>query len=187
MLQEVQLIGGNGTGLHDDLDMQHSNRCGRWSPRELHGSCIEMADGNCYDLQFHEGNSHGSGVLIASDGSSYGGQWVNGQMHGKGRCFWGNGTEYVGRHKEGKRQGRGLYTWPDGHTFEGEFKNNVIHGFGVQRCEDGKITHCGLWNDGEHVESRPVPVSKLSVKTFLSKTGEDLQLLYADLRRLCIA
>ena len=110
-----------------------------------------------------EGQPHGSGTKFRADGSEVAsGQWRDGKLHGRGKTVLSSGDRYEGDFVDGEFSGLGTYTWAD----------NKRSGFGVKWNKEGKVGKCGRWAHAKLVESRPVPLVKISVGKFLSAAGE---------------
>jgi len=127
---------------------------------------------------------HGDGSLHRADGSmEVNGQWVagrlivSGERDTEGRLH-GAGSErsvlglYSGAFEHGSRSGLGSLTLSDGRVYEGEWAGGKLSGFGIQWDEDGKIAHCGLWENDQLIETCAVPRTKIPVGAQLSVAGQ---------------
>jgi hypothetical protein len=133
---------------------------------------IQLPNGWRYVGQINgAGQPHGEGVWFAADGSEVAGQWCHGKLHGRGKRTYVNGDRYEGDFVDGRYSGLGTYTWADGRMFEGEWADGKIRGFGVLWSTEGKVLHCGRWENAKFVETRPVPRSKIPVGVRLSAAG----------------
>ena len=144
---------------------------------------IQLPDGGRYVGEINgNGQPHGSGAKSRADGSEeVSGQWRNDKLHGRGKTVLSSGDRYEGEFVDGKYSGLGSYTWATGAVYEGAWADGQRSGFGV-RWKGGKVTHCGRWENGKVVESRPVPRNKIPRGARLSAAG---QLHSSILRRAC--
>ena len=131
------------------------------------------------ELEFNaEFRPHGEGTEYSDDRSEYAsGQWRDGKMHGRGEQTFSNGDRYVGEFVAGQRSGLGTATLADRVVYEGEWVDGRRSSLGVQWDKDGKVTHCGRWENDALVEKRPVPRSKIPNGARLSAAGMSLAFL----------
>jgi hypothetical protein len=53
---------------------------------------------------------NGQGTITWANGDKYEGEWKDGNTHGKGTFTWADGDKYVGEYKDGMKHGKGTFT-----------------------------------------------------------------------------
>lgn len=96
-----------------------------------------FSNGDCYEGEFHNGKSNGSGVYNYFVNGRYEGDWVDGRYDGYGIESWARGSRYRGQYRQGMRHGFGVYRFYTGDSYSGQWFNGQSHGVGVQKCSDG--------------------------------------------------
>ena len=145
-----------------------------------------MPDGGHFVGDFNANfRPHGEGTRFRADGSeSASGEWRNGKLHGhRSKQTLLDGSRYEGDFVDGKHDGFGQFTWPDGSVHAGEFDDDKMDGLGMRWDARGRLTHCGMWKDGELTMSRPVPFGVVVDASLLSVKCESMAAQVVRVRR----
>lgn len=146
-----------------------------------------MPDGTHYIGSLNaDGQPHGQGASFHPDGKPEftplvddaderkSGRWIDGKLNGPAVWMWINddGDRFEGLFKNNQRDGPGAYSWKGGGQYEGEWAADHRAGLGARWSKDGKLTHCGRWDESKLMESCAVPLRLIPDGSRLSDAGQ---------------
>ena len=144
-------------GEHNSLGVRSYS--GSWVndvPSGQGSMAMEMANGEVYIGDIHDGKKNGNGKLsFGKDDKrlSYDGGWINDAMSGHGIMNWKNGDVYSGNWIYGKRSGHGTFTYFNGEKvnlkFPAKKRSKFLQNYAQLLSLDTALRKINIltWND----------------------------------------